>query len=147
MGCVPSSRGVGVGLNVSVGHGVEVTTMVSYAVGVGRSVGVGYGVGVGRCVGVGYGVGVGRCVGVGYGVGSGRFVGLTGDSVDVGAGVSGGSGLQPSLSNLIAPSVPSSVRIKFGMFTDIPVCNIMLYAFPQSSVVKLFKKSGASEFQ
>jgi hypothetical protein len=84
-------------------------------------------------------------------VGSGRFVGLTGDSVDVGvdvgAGVSGGSGLQPSLSNLIAPSVPSSVRIKFGMFTDIPVCNIMLYAFPQSSVVKLFKKSGASEFQ
>ena len=99
------------GRNVGSGNGVP-------SGGTALNVGVGYGVGVGRNVGVGYGVGAGGVVGRGKAVGSGRAVGRI--SIAVGSGVVTGVGSgcvepQPSFNNLIAPSTPSSVRMKCGI--------------------------------
>ena len=145
-----------VGYGVGEGRGVGVGS-TGLGPGSGNGVGVGYGVGcvpssrkvgVGRSVGVGNNVCVGRMVYVGYGVGIGR---LSGGRITIGSGWTGaGSGslaaAHPSANNFIAPVVPSSVRIKFGISTppESRACCVsrMLYALPQSSVVNRFRNAG-----
>lgn len=89
-------------------------------------------------------------MGRGKTVGSGRAVGRI--SIAVGSGVVTGVGsgcveLHPSFNNLIAPSIPSSVRIKCGISMEAPGCNTTLYAFPHSKDENLFKNAGSSNFQ
>ncbi|MCE2405093.1 MAG: hypothetical protein J4F43_08045 [Dehalococcoidia bacterium] len=84
--------GVGVGLRVAAGTGVETAVGVSVGTGVGTAVGVSVGTGVGTAVGVSVGTRVGIAVGVSVGTGVGTAVGVSvGTGVGTAVGVSVGT--------------------------------------------------------